>query len=53
VIAIAELVVAIVSATLLGSETMTILECVGAGLIAAAAVLEATDTTPPQPKELP
>jgi drug/metabolite transporter (DMT)-like permease len=53
VIAIAELVVAIVSATLLGSETMTALDCMGAGLIAAATVLEATDSNPPQPKDLP
>jgi drug/metabolite transporter (DMT)-like permease len=43
VIAIAELVVALVSATLTGYETMTLLECIGAALIACAAVLEATD----------
>ena len=57
VIAIAELAVALVSATLLGAETMTLLECMGAAVIACAAVLEATDNptsdapmpTPPTP----
>ncbi|WP_342620802.1 DMT family transporter [Rhodoferax sp. GW822-FHT02A01] len=50
VIAIAELVVALLSATLSGFETMTLLECMGAALIASAAVLEATDNaTPPSP----
>jgi drug/metabolite transporter (DMT)-like permease len=43
VITIIELIVAILSATLLGSETMTLLESVGAALIGMAAVLEATD----------
>jgi drug/metabolite transporter (DMT)-like permease len=43
VIAIAELVVALFSATLFGGETMTLLECLGAALIGSAAVLEATD----------
>jgi drug/metabolite transporter (DMT)-like permease len=43
VIAIAELVVALLSATLTGYEIMTLLECIGAALIACAAVLEATD----------
>jgi drug/metabolite transporter (DMT)-like permease len=43
VIAIAELVVAVLSATLSGVETMTLMECLGAALIASAAVLEATD----------
>ena len=43
VIAIAELVVALLSVTLLGHETMTVLECLGAALIGAAAILEATD----------
>lgn len=43
VIAIAELAVALVSATLSGMEVMTALDCVGAALIAGAAVLEATD----------
>ena len=48
VIAIAELVVALLSVTLLGHETMTLLECLGAALIGAAAILEATDNpTPP------
>jgi drug/metabolite transporter (DMT)-like permease len=43
VIAIAELVVALFSATLLGGESMTLLECLGAALIGSAALLEATD----------
>jgi drug/metabolite transporter (DMT)-like permease len=43
VIAIAELVVALLSATLLGTESMTLMECLGAALIATAALLEATD----------
>lgn len=43
VIAIAELAVALVSATVSGVETMTLLECLGAAVIACAAVLEATD----------
>lgn len=46
VIAIAELVVALLSATLLGGESMTAVECVGGALIAAAAMLEATDSSP-------
>jgi len=50
VISIAELVVALLAATLVGGETMTVLECVGAVVIALAAILEATDsavTSPP------
>ena len=47
VIAIAELVVALLSATLLGGESMSATEYLGAALIAAAAILEATD----QPEE--
>jgi drug/metabolite transporter (DMT)-like permease len=43
VIAIAELVVALITATLFGGENMTLLECLGAALIGVAAVLEATD----------
>jgi len=43
VISIAELVVALLAATLVGGETMTVLECVGAVVIALAAILEATD----------
>jgi drug/metabolite transporter (DMT)-like permease len=43
VIAIAELVVALLSATLSGFETMTTTEYIGAALIACAALLEATD----------
>ncbi len=43
VIAIAELVVAVLSATLSGVESMTLLESLGAALIVSAAVLEATD----------
>jgi drug/metabolite transporter (DMT)-like permease len=43
VIAIAELVVALFTATLLGGESMTLLECLGAALIGSAAVIEATD----------
>ncbi len=60
VIAIAELAVALVSATLSGAETMTLLECLGAAVIACAAVLEATDNPasdasippPPTPSNL-
>jgi drug/metabolite transporter (DMT)-like permease len=60
VIAIAELAVALVSATLLGAETMTLLECMGAAVIACAAVLAATDNPssdasippPPPPSNL-
>ena len=44
VISIAELVVALLAATLVGGETMTVLECVGAVVIALAAILEATDS---------
>lgn len=44
VISIAELVVALLAATLVRGETMTLLECVGAVVIALAAVLEATDS---------
>jgi len=50
VISIAELVVALLAATLVGGERMTLLECVGGVMIAVAAILEATDgaaTTPP------
>ena len=46
VIAIAELVVALFTATLLGGESMTLLECLCATLIGSAAVLEATDNQP-------
>jgi len=53
VIAIAELVVALLSATLLGSETMTAVECLGGALIAAAAVLEATDSRTASPAARP
>jgi drug/metabolite transporter (DMT)-like permease len=49
VIAIAELVVALFTATLLGSESMTLLESLGAALIVCAAVLEATDSQAPPP----
>ena len=49
VIAIAELVVALFTATLLGGESMTLLECLGAALIGSAAVLEATDSQAPAP----
>ena len=59
VIAIAELLVAMLTATLIGDETMLPREWLGAALIVAAAVLEATDTTesvrPPNaiaPKEI-
>lgn len=51
VIAIAELVVALLSATLSGFETMTLLEYMGATLIAGAAVLEATDNAQPHGKK--
>ncbi len=44
VILIAELLVALVSATLIGGETLALREWLGGGLIALAAVLEATDT---------
>ena len=44
VIAIAELVVALLTATLSGFESMTLLESFGAALIASAALLEATDS---------
>jgi drug/metabolite transporter (DMT)-like permease len=50
VLSISELVVALLVATLVGGETMTLLECVGAVVIALAAILEATDsavTSPP------
>lgn len=47
VIAIAELFVALLSATLSGFETMTLLECAGAAFIACAAALEATDNPTP------
>lgn len=51
VIAIAELVVAVLSATLLGTETPSATECMGGALIAMAAILEATDTaTMPHPQ---
>jgi drug/metabolite transporter (DMT)-like permease len=57
VIAIAELVVALFSATLLGGESMTLLECLGAALIGCAAVLESTDSQaaghPPSPIAYP
>ena len=59
VIAIAELLVAMLTATLIGDEVMVPREWLGAALIVAAAVLEATDTTesvcPPNaitPKEI-
>lgn len=51
VIAIAELVVALLSATLLGGESMSAVECLGGALIAAAALLEATDAPAAQPKD--
>lgn len=44
VVMVAELVVAVVSAELLGEQTLTAAEWLGGALIAAAAVLEATDT---------
>ena len=44
VIAIAELVVAVISATLLSGQMPSSTECIGGALIALAAVLEATDT---------
>jgi len=54
VISIAELVVALLAATLVGGETMTVLECVGAVVIALAAILEATDgAVASQPVTLP
>jgi drug/metabolite transporter (DMT)-like permease len=54
VISIAELVVALLAATLVGGETMTVLECVGAVVIALAAILEATDSAvASQPMTLP
>lgn len=49
VIAIAELVVALFTATLFGGASMSMLECIGAALIALAALLEATDAPPLQP----
>ena len=59
VLAIAELLVAMLTATLIGDEVMVPREWLGAALIVAAAVLEATDTTesvcPPNaitPKEI-
>jgi drug/metabolite transporter (DMT)-like permease len=59
VLAIAELLVAMLTATLIGDEVMLPREWLGAALIVAAAVLEATDTTesvcPPNvitPKEI-
>jgi drug/metabolite transporter (DMT)-like permease len=59
VLAIAELLVAMLTATLIGDETLLPREWLGAALIVAAAVLEATDTTesvrPPNaiaPKEI-
>ena len=45
VLAIAELLVAMLTATLIGDETMLPREWLGAALIVAAAVLEATDAT--------
>jgi hypothetical protein len=47
VIAIAELLVAVGSATLLGHEHLSLIECLGGALITLAAILEATD--PPSP----
>ena len=44
VLSISELVVALLVATLVGGEAMTLLECVGAVVIALAAILEATDS---------
>lgn len=46
VIAIAELLVALLSATLIGDERLAPREWLGGALIAIAALLEATDTTP-------
>jgi len=46
VIMTAELLVALVSATLLGHDSLTPIEWLGGALIAAAALVEATDTTP-------
>ncbi len=51
VIAIAELLVAVLSATLLGQEHLRLFECLGGALITAAAVLEATDPHPPSTQE--
>jgi len=47
VIAIAELLVAVLSAVWIGGETLLPREMVGGALIAAAALLEATDASPP------
>ena len=49
VISIAELVVALLAATLVGGERMALLECVGGVMIAVAAILEATDSAAPTP----
>lgn len=50
VISIAELVVALLAATLVGGERMTLLECMGGVMIAVAAVLEATDSAASTPQ---
>lgn len=50
VISIAELVVALLAATLVGGERMTLLECMGGLMIAVAAVLEATDSAASTPQ---
>jgi len=50
VLSISELVVALLVATLVGGEAMTLLECVGAVVIALAAILEATDSPVESPQ---
>jgi len=50
VISIAELVVALLAATLVVGERMTLLECVGGIMIAVAAILEATDSAAATPQ---
>ena len=50
VISIAELVVALLAATLVVGERMTLLECVGGVMIAVAAILEATDSAAATPQ---
>ena len=50
VLSISELVVALLVATLVGGENMTLLECVGAMVIALAAILEATDSGAASPQ---
>ena len=50
VLSISELVVALLVATLVGGENLTLLECVGAMVIALAAILEATDSGAASPQ---